>query len=78
MLPTAHEAASDVRNEFVLRVEGIVRQRPEGTENAKLPTGQIEIEGQAVTVLNASKTPPFYINEEGDVDESLRLDVSLS
>ncbi len=71
--PAAHGAASDVRNEFVLRVEGVVRQRPEGTENAKLPTGQIEIEGQAVSVLNASKTPPFYINEEGDVDESLRL-----
>jgi aspartyl-tRNA synthetase len=71
--PTAHESASDVRNEFVLRVEGVVRQRPEGTENSKLPTGQIEIEGQAVSVLNASKTPPFYINEEGEVDESLRL-----
>ena len=71
--PEAHAAASDVRNEYVLRVEGIVRQRPEGTENPKLPTGQIEIEGLGVTVLNASKTPPFYINEEGEVDESLRL-----
>lgn len=71
--PVAHAAASDVRNEYVLRVEGIVRQRPEGTENPKLPTGQIEIEGHAVSVLNASKTPPFYINEEGEVDESLRL-----
>jgi aspartyl-tRNA synthetase len=71
--PQAHVAASDVRNEFVLQVEGIVRQRPPETENPKLATGAIEIEAQRVTVLNAAKNPPFYINKEAEVDESLRL-----
>ncbi len=71
--PDAHQAASDVRNEFVLSVEGIVRSRPPETENPRLATGAIEIEARHVTVFNPSKTPPFYINEEVDVDESLRL-----
>ncbi|MFL5761665.1 MAG: aspartate--tRNA ligase [Thermomicrobiales bacterium] len=71
--PEAHQTGSDVRNEFVLRVEGVVRHRPPETENPKLATGEIEVEAQRVTVLNAAKTPPFYINEEVGVDESLRL-----
>lgn len=69
----AHAVASDVRNEYVLRVTGIVRHRPEGTENPKLPTGEIEIEAHELEILNDAKTPPFYINEEIDVDEGLRL-----
>jgi aspartyl-tRNA synthetase len=69
----AHEAAGDLRNEYVIRVDGIVRQRPEGTANAKMATGDVEIEAHGVTILGPSKTPPFYINEEVDVDESLRL-----
>src|SRR5690606_31257277 len=69
----AHEAAGDLRNEYVIRVEGIVRKRPEGTVNPKMDTGEIEVEAHAVEILNASKTPPFYINEDVDVDESLRL-----
>ncbi len=68
-----HAIASDVRNEFVLSVTGTVRRRPEGTENPRLQTGQIEIEAATVEILNTSLTPPFYINEESDVDESLRL-----
>ena len=71
--PEAHESASNVRNEYVLRIEGIVRRRPPETENPRLKTGAIEVEAQRLTVLNESKTPPFYINEESDVDESLRL-----
>jgi aspartyl-tRNA synthetase len=71
--PEPHAVASDVRNEFVLSVQGIVRHRPEGTENPKLATGEIEIEATGIQVLNPSLTPPFYINEAGDVDESLRL-----
>lgn len=71
--PASHAIASDLRNEFVVSVAGVVRRRPEGTENARLPTGQIELEVTEITVLNPSTTPPFYINEEGDVDESLRL-----
>lgn len=69
----AHAVASDVRNEYVLRVTGIVRHRPEGTENPKLPTGEIEIEAHELEILNDAKTPPFYINEGIDVDEGLRL-----
>ena len=69
----AHDTAGDLRNEYVVRVEGVVRQRPEGTVNPKMATGEIEVEAHAVEILNTSKTPPFYINEEVDVDESLRL-----
>ncbi len=69
----AHAAASDVRNEFVLQATGIVRERPDGTKNPRLKTGEIEIEVQDLQVLNSALNPPFYINEEGDVDESLRL-----
>ncbi len=69
----AHSVAGDLRNEYVIRIDGLVRQRPEGTANPKMPTGDIEIEAHGITILNASKTPPFYINEEVDVDESLRL-----
>ncbi len=71
--PAAHAAASDVRNEYVLEVRGFVRERPDGTRNPRLATGDIEIEVHDVTVLNSSLNPPFYINEEGEVDESLRL-----
>jgi aspartyl-tRNA synthetase len=72
--PEAHAAASDVRNEFVLRIEGTVRPRPEGTQNPKLATGEIEVEARRIEVLNDAKTPPFYVNEEVEVDESLRLE----
>jgi aspartyl-tRNA synthetase len=71
--PDAHRLASDLRNEYVLRVGGLVRRRPEGTENPKLATGEIEVEGHELELLNESKTPPFYVNEEGEVDEGLRL-----
>lgn len=72
--PEAHSRASDVRNEFVLRIEGTVRERPEGTVNPKLPTGEIEVEATEIEVLNTAKTPPFYINEDVEVDEALRLE----
>lgn len=71
--PDAHETANRLRNEFVIEVKGVVRNRPEGTINLKMATGEIEVEGQELSILNESKTPPFYINEEVDVDESLRL-----
>jgi aspartyl-tRNA synthetase len=69
----AHELASGLRNEYVISVTGIVNIRPEGTANPRMDTGQIEIEAHQLEILNESKTPPFYINEEVDVDESLRL-----
>ena len=70
---SSHEIASEMRSEYVVRVSGEVALRPPGTENPKLPTGEIEVIAQEAEILNASKTPPFYINEEVEVDENLRL-----
>jgi aspartyl-tRNA synthetase len=71
---TAHAAAELVRNEWVVQVEGVVRARPEGTANADLPTGEIEVAVDRFVVLNPSKVPPFYVNEEQPgLDEALRL-----
>src|SRR5256885_14970848 len=70
--PVAHKALGKARNEWVLRVRGTVRARPEGTKNAKLPTGEIEVAASEIEVLNESKTPPFYVNEETEVEETLR------
>ena len=69
----AHDTAEKLRNEFVIEVEGVVRNRPEGTINPKMATGEIEVEARSITILNESKTPPFYINEDGDFDENVRL-----
>jgi aspartyl-tRNA synthetase len=72
--PTAHEIASRVRNEFVITVEGTVAARLAGTENARLPTGAIELRARTVRILSESKTPPFYVNDpDAPVEESLRL-----
>jgi len=71
--PQAHSAAADVRAEWVIQVEGIVRPRPEGMKNPNLATGEIEIEVQELDVLNQAKTPPFLINKEEEVDEQIRL-----
>jgi aspartyl-tRNA synthetase len=72
--PEAHAIASKVRSEFVVTAAGTVEKRLPGTENARLPTGEIELRASEVTILNESKTPPFYINEpDAPVDESLRL-----
>jgi len=68
----AHAALKDVRSEWVLKVRGSVRARPEGTRNASLATGDVEVLAASVEVLNESKTPPFYVNEETPVDETLR------
>ena len=65
--------AEELRSEYVVRISGEVAPRPPGTENLRLPTGDIEIIVQDAVILNPSKTPPFYINEEIEVDESLRL-----
>jgi aspartyl-tRNA synthetase len=71
--PETHALASTVRNEYVLSVSGQVRERPEGTANPKLATGEIEIAASELTILNEAKTPPFEINQDVEVDESLRL-----
>jgi aspartyl-tRNA synthetase len=72
--PDAHAAAEPARNEWVVQAEGVVRHRPEGTTNAELATGEVEVAVDRFTVLNPSKVPPFYINEEQPgLDEGLRL-----
>jgi aspartyl-tRNA synthetase len=69
----AHAVASDARGEYVLRITGEVQRRRAGTENDKLPTGAIEVRATSAEIMNSAKTPPFYINEDSDVDEQLRL-----
>ncbi len=68
-----HDAAHALRNEYVIQVTGRVRHRPAGQENPKLDTGDIEVEGQSLIILNEAKTPPFDINKDSTVDEALRL-----
>jgi aspartyl-tRNA synthetase len=71
--PEAYAVADRCRGEFVLAVEGVVRRRPEGTENPKLETGEIEVRAVSGEVLNASKTPPFQLTDER-ISEELRLE----
>ena len=64
----------DVRSEYVIRITGVVRARPEGTVNAGLPTGAVEIGECVVEVLNSAEPPPFPVDARADdVDESVRL-----
>ncbi len=71
--PQTQETASTLRPEYVVQVRGRVLRRPQGLENPDLPTGEIEVAASELTVLNPSRTPVFYINEESEVDEALRL-----
>jgi aspartyl-tRNA synthetase len=71
--PVALKIAEQLRSEFVVTVTGKVSQRPAGTENAHLPTGEVEVIVSEAEILNTSNTPPFYINEEVEVDENVRL-----
>ncbi len=70
---SAFELAQTLRNEDVIAVTGVVRPRPEGTENLKLATGAVEVAVDDLRVLSRSLTPPFPVNADADVDESLRL-----
>mgnify|MGYP006281978999 CR=1 FL=1 len=66
--------AEQIRSEYVLRVKGKARYRPEGTENPELPTGKVEVLGHELTVLNKAETPPFQLDiEDKDVGEEHRL-----
>jgi aspartyl-tRNA synthetase len=68
-----HEKAHGLRNEYVLAVKGTVRRRPEGMENPRIKTGMIELACRDLRILNYAKTPPFPLEEEGEVSETLRL-----
>lgn len=65
--------AEQIRNEYVIAVKGKVMMRPEDMFNEKLKTGQIEVFAEDLQVLNQSKTPPFMISDDIEVDESVRL-----
>jgi aspartyl-tRNA synthetase len=69
----AYDVAGSLRSEYVIQIAGEVSPRPEGTENRKLATGDIEVIAREAVILNPSKTPPFYISEDEDVEESLCL-----
>lgn len=67
------QKAEAVRNEYVLAVIGKVRLRPEGTVNPNLASGEVEVVAREIRVLSAAQTPPFYIDDEVEVDETVRL-----
>src|SRR5205807_5453445 len=69
----AHQAATELRSEYVVQIRGTVVHRLPGTENPQLPTGAIEIAAEQITILNPSRTTPFPISDDVQVDESLRL-----
>ncbi len=69
----SHQIASQLRGEFVVQVSGKVALRPSGTDNSKMVTGQVEVIVDNALILNSAKTPPFYINQDVDVNENVRL-----
>jgi aspartyl-tRNA synthetase len=72
--PEAHAAAQELRSEWVVRVTGIVRARPEGMANPALATGEVEVAAGAMEVLAQADTPPFVIEDRVEADELLRLE----
>ena len=67
------EVADSVRNEYVLRATGRVRKRPAGSENPDMVTGEVEVLGSDLEVLNEAKTPPFQLDEYSEAGEDIRL-----
>lgn len=69
----AYKTADGLRSEYVVAIDGVVRRRLPGAENPELATGEIEVDGLAVDVLNQASDLPFNIAERGDVDDAVRL-----
>ena len=69
----AFSLADKCRSEFVIKIKGSVRERPEGTVNSKMKTGEIEIEVSKLEVLNSAATPAFPLDDYQDVNEDVRL-----
>ena len=65
--------AERIRNEYVLRMTGTVRRRQEGAENPNMATGEVEVLGRELEILNAAATPPFQLDEYSDAGEDIRL-----
>lgn len=70
--PTAFKLAENLRGEYVIAVKGKVSGRPEGMVNPNMPTGEVEILASFLEILNEAKTPPIYITEDLDADETVR------
>ncbi len=68
-----HKKSEELRSEFVIRVSGKVERRPSGTQNPKLPTGQIEVAAESLEILNKALTTPFEIADDAAVTEESRL-----
>ncbi|MCX5677500.1 MAG: aspartate--tRNA ligase [Candidatus Omnitrophica bacterium] len=68
-----HKKSEELRSEFVIRVSGKIERRPAGTENPKLPTGQIELAAESLEILNKANTTPFEITDDASVTEESRL-----
>ncbi len=68
-----HAVAEKLRPEYVVRAHGIVTKRPNGTQNPKITTGEIEIQVDKLEILNSSDTPPFEISDDTAVSEEIRL-----
>src|SRR6202171_901482 len=71
--PEAHEAASELRAEFVVRVNRTFGRVPAGSENPRMATGEVEVTGSELETISTAKTPPFQIEDEVEADEALRL-----
>jgi aspartyl-tRNA synthetase len=71
--PRAHDVASTLRNEYVVRVRGAVERRPAGSENANLATGEVEVHACELEVLSPSKTPPWQLESDQEPEEAIRL-----
>lgn len=71
--PTAFKLAENLRGEYVIVVKGKVSGRPEGMINNNMPTGEVEILASGLEILNEAKTPPIYITEDLDADETVRF-----
>jgi len=69
----AFATAEQVRSEYVLQITAVVRHRPEGTTNANMHSGEIELLAKNIVVLNESETPPFPVESDIEVNEELRL-----
>ncbi|MEH6356339.1 MAG: aspartate--tRNA ligase [Marinobacter sp.] len=72
-VPESFALAEKVRSEYVVKITGRVRRRPAGTENSNMATGQVELLGKEVIILNAAATPPFPLDQHVDVGEDVRL-----
>ncbi|HEX9740421.1 MAG TPA: OB-fold nucleic acid binding domain-containing protein, partial [Ignavibacteriaceae bacterium] len=68
----AHRLAGKLRSEFVISVEGTVRKRPLETDNAKIPTGHIDVMVKKIVILNEAQTTPFPISDNVNASEDLR------